>query len=283
MMKIKYSRHFVLLVAIFLLFSSITFSYTWFKENITRKYEISPRLHSCLVCHTSQGKEKLNAFGLDFVVNGGGDEAILALRESDSDGDGFSNDLELLSGHYPGDSRDFPTKRGIQALKTETPLPVDLEKEMLETLQCPCCDKVISNCKCQMIPKIKEDIKKLIQQGDLDSDAMKKHLASKYGQRILPLTDRNETLSPEQFENLRIRNAYQIAKDQPQLLEKYPCFCSCYRSKNHESLLDCYKNEHSTKCDICIAEAEVIKELHRNGLSEKEIRKEIVERFSKGS
>lgn len=55
------------------------------------------------------------------------------------------------------------------------------------------------------------------------------------------------TLPPSHFENAGIANAYQIAKDIPEVLAQQPCLCGCDNaSDDHGSLLDCYVDEHAS-------------------------------------
>lgn len=50
----------------------------------------------------------LNSFGLDYKNAGRTKDAVLAIQDVDSDGDGHSNDAELAGGFYPGDSTSVP-------------------------------------------------------------------------------------------------------------------------------------------------------------------------------
>src|SRR6516225_6445424 len=84
---------------------------------------LGKHLNSCRTCHVSEKPTDddyaHNAFGERLVAVKGelrkaekkADFAsrLAAILEEDSDGDGVSNLLELLSGHNPGDSKDKPT------------------------------------------------------------------------------------------------------------------------------------------------------------------------------
>ncbi len=59
-----------------------------------------------------------------------------------------------------------------------------------------------------------------------------------------PQTPRPVTLPPEAFSEPEVRQAYQIAKDVPEVLEQVPCYCGCYGSAGHRNNLDCYKDSH---------------------------------------
>lgn len=87
------------------------------------------------------------------------------------------------------------------------------------------------------------------------------------------------TLSPEQFTGLT-REAYRIAREIPEVLDSLHCYCECKKHFGHKSLLTCYVDEHARYCDICMDEAFMAYELHRQGLDTVNIRKAVDERFS---
>ncbi len=59
---------------------------------------------------------------------------------------------------------------------------------------------------------------------------------------IDPKTGLPKTLDPRHFKG-KARQAYQIAKDIPEVLAQIPCFCDC-DVFGHENLLDCFIDEH---------------------------------------
>ena len=59
----------------------------------------------CVVCHTQASGGPLNVYGQDYLKNGNNVSAIALL---DSDGDGYTNDEELVKGTFPGDSNSYP-------------------------------------------------------------------------------------------------------------------------------------------------------------------------------
>ncbi|MBS3919941.1 MAG: hypothetical protein KG012_13760 [Deltaproteobacteria bacterium] len=59
---------------------------------------------------------------------------------------------------------------------------------------------------------------------------------------IDPKTGLLETLDPHHFKG-KARQAYQIAKDIPEVLAQVPCFCDC-DVFGHENLLDCFIDQH---------------------------------------
>jgi hypothetical protein len=50
-------------------------------------------------------------------------------------------------------------------------------------------------------------------------------------------------LPPEQFTG-KTREAYQAAKDVPEVLSKMPCFCGCMEDSGHQSNLFCFSDRH---------------------------------------
>ena len=62
------------------------------------------------------------------------------------------------------------------------------------------------------------------------------------------------TLEPAAFKRADVREAYQVAKDIPEVLVQQPCYCYC-RRKGHRGLLDCFKTDHAASCNICVKEA----------------------------
>ena len=74
-------------------------------------------LGSCQWCHYSYGydgtgniMDTLNSYGIDYLVDGRNQNAIAAISGKDSDGDGYSNAVEIAAVRYPGNSDDDPTK-----------------------------------------------------------------------------------------------------------------------------------------------------------------------------
>jgi hypothetical protein len=59
---------------------------------------------------------------------------------------------------------------------------------------------------------------------------------------IDPKTGLPKTLDPRLFKS-RARQAYQIAREIPEVLAQMPCFCEC-EAFGHENLLDCFIDQH---------------------------------------
>lgn len=53
------------------------------------------------------------------------------------------------------------------------------------------------------------------------------------------------TLDPSRFPDPATRQAYQIARDIPWVLDSIYCYCHCEESVGHKSLLSCYVDDHA--------------------------------------
>ena len=74
-------------------------------------------LGSCQWCHYKYGYDKsgditatLNPYGRDYLAQGRSAAALRTIETLDSDGDGFTNIVEINAVRYPGDATDDPTK-----------------------------------------------------------------------------------------------------------------------------------------------------------------------------
>ncbi|MBW7956671.1 MAG: hypothetical protein H3C68_02150 [Deltaproteobacteria bacterium] len=88
------------------------------------------------------------------------------------------------------------------------------------------------------------------------------------------------TLDPARFTGLSAE-AYQAARDIPEIIDSLYCYCDCERHFGHKSLLTCFVDEHAVYCDICIYEALMARDLHRQGMDTAAIRKAVDEKFSR--
>jgi hypothetical protein len=84
------------------------------------------------------------------------------------------------------------------------------------------------------------------------------------------------TLEPASFKQTEVREAYQTAKEIPEVLAQQPCYCYCQR-KGHRSLLDCFKTDHAASCSICVREALLAAQMHRQQKLAEEIRRAITQ------
>jgi hypothetical protein len=84
------------------------------------------------------------------------------------------------------------------------------------------------------------------------------------------------TLDPSQFQASEAREAYAIAEEMPDVLAQQPCYC---RRPVLRSLLHCFANLEATNCEICVKEAQLVAQLHRQGRSASEIRAVVVGQY----
>src|SRR6202171_3280533 len=81
-----------------------------------------------------------------------------------------------------------------------------------------------------------------------------------------------ETLSPSQFTNVVVQNAYILAARVKKVLYQQPCYCHCDRSQGHTRLLDCFATKHGSGCDVCMREEIYSYEKHHKGKPAAQIR-----------
>jgi hypothetical protein len=70
----------------------------------------------------------------------------------------------------------------------------------------------------------------------------------------------------------RVRRAYAMAREIPQLFDGLYCHCNCETTQGHRSLLSCFESDQATGCLACREEAELAHSLHKQGKSLDEIR-----------
>lgn len=80
------------------------------------------------------------------------------------------------------------------------------------------------------------------------------------------------TMSPQEFPDPVVKNAYAVAARVKKALYQQPCYCHCDRSQGHESLLDCFASKHGSGCGTCILEAFYTYEQTRKGKTPSQIR-----------
>lgn len=68
--------------------------------------------------------------------------------------------------------------------------------------------------------------------------------AEVWGLPATPRDPRPSTLAPALFTG-KAREAYRIAREAPELLERMPCYCGCYVGNKHQNNLDCYVDRHA--------------------------------------
>lgn len=79
------------------------------------------------------------------------------------------------------------------------------------------------------------------------SEGAQKELSGKYDQSLRKGETRT-TLDPGYFPDARVKQAYQVAKDIPWILDSIYCFCMCKESPTfrHKSLLSCFVDNHAS-------------------------------------
>jgi hypothetical protein len=70
----------------------------------------------------------------------------------------------------------------------------------------------------------------------------------------------------------RVRRAYAMAREIPQVFDGLYCYCDCEKTQGHRSLLSCFESDQATGCLACREEAELVHSLHTQGKNLGEIR-----------
>lgn len=119
------------------------------------------------------------------------------------------------------------------------------------------------------------------------SSSSRPNAGSKQNVKLAPVTQ----LSPEvRKAPPTVREAYQFAVANPDILEHVPCYCGC-GSIRHKSNLDCYVkqlkpdgsvtlDDHALGCSLCVDITRDAMRLNGEGKSLDEIHAEIVKTFS---
>jgi hypothetical protein len=97
-----------------------------------------------------------------------------------------------------------------------------------------------------------------------------------------PRTPRRQSLDPAQFSDPDTRKAYQIAKDNPKLLEKMACYCGCMTSPAdaHTSNYECFVDRHGAGCAMCRRIALEAQQMASLGTKVPDIKREIDNRYA---
>jgi hypothetical protein len=59
------------------------------------------------------------------------------------------------------------------------------------------------------------------------------------------LQENRPTLSPARFSG-KVRRAYEIAREIPEVLDQLYCYCHCRENFGHKNLLSCYVDTHAS-------------------------------------
>lgn len=94
--------------------------------------------------------------------------------------------------------------------------------------------------------------------------------------------DQRVTLDPARFFGAA-REAYEVAAKNPALLAQLHCYCGCDKEIGHQSLLDCYRDEHGGHCPVCTGEALEASKLADEGLPVEQIRRVLRDHYAHGN
>jgi hypothetical protein len=86
------------------------------------------------------------------------------------------------------------------------------------------------------------------------------------------------TLDPKLFVG-PVKQAYTVAEKNPLLLSQLDCYCGCYETDGHRSLLDCYRGRHGATCQICTDEALEADRMFTSGMAPAQIKEALRRRF----
>jgi hypothetical protein len=86
------------------------------------------------------------------------------------------------------------------------------------------------------------------------------------------------TLDPAMFKG-PVHEAYRIARENPGLLAQLHCYCGCDRQEGHNNLLDCYRDNHASHCQICVGEAIDAERMYKEGTPVEQIRDALRARY----
>jgi hypothetical protein len=86
------------------------------------------------------------------------------------------------------------------------------------------------------------------------------------------------TLDPALFEG-PVREAYKVARAKPELLAQLHCYCGCDKVEGHRNLLDCFRDSHGSRCEICVGEALQANHMAEQGATVEQIRDAVRARY----
>lgn len=73
----------------------------------------------------------------------------------------------------------------------------------------------------------------------------------------------------------RVARTYAMVAEIPHVIDGIYCYCACSEHSGHYSLLDCYKDAHAARCDICLSEASMAHRMNQEGMPLEDIREAI--------
>ena len=90
------------------------------------------------------------------------------------------------------------------------------------------------------------------------------------------------TLDPDKFQG-DVREAYKVAERDPALLAQLHYYCGCDKADGHKNLLDCFRDTHGSRCEICVGEARDAESMASRGMPVEQIRDVLRARYAHGS
>ena len=96
--------------------------------------------------------------------------------------------------------------------------------------------------------------------------------------KVDPKSTNGVTLAPKLFVG-PVRQAYSIAEQNPMLLSQLDCYCGCFKTDGHKSLLDCYKSRHGATCQICTNEVLEASRLFDGGMAPDQIKETLRRKY----
>ena len=89
------------------------------------------------------------------------------------------------------------------------------------------------------------------------------------GLRIIPSgrSDASAVLDPARFTDRKVRHAYWIATQIPEVLNQLYCWCGCENRGVHRSNLQCFEDQMGVNCDVCQGTAEIAYAMVQDGVT----------------
>ena len=106
----------------------------------------------------------------------------------------------------------------------------------------------------------------------LNPDELQKKIRSLKG------NETRMTLMPALFTG-KVAMAYQIARENRDLLDAIYCYCYCAKNIGHKSLLTCYVDRHAANCGICMDQAILASKLNKKGFDIVQVREAVDKKF----
>jgi hypothetical protein len=95
----------------------------------------------------------------------------------------------------------------------------------------------------------------------------------------VPRPQRPQTLDPALFTG-EAAEAYRVAREHPEVLERVACYCGCYTSDGHQNSLDCFQDRHAESRPMCLRIAIRAGQLAERGYAAEDIQRRIDREFA---